>query len=506
MKTKIFLLLFFLSVPVCIYSQDLFAESNQSGIGKDDIVASIDTINITAEEFFYSYEFGPAFPKRENNSKEVHLKYLINEKLLAGEGYKNGVIEQDDVKGMFNDFRSDIASEEMFRQEILPRVKVTEEEVNKVTEKKLFHYDLRWLYCKSEGQAAGMMKQIDSGISFDTLFNAQLNDSVFKDDRQMNSTLYDIYMKNPFLASILDTLKAGTIPPPVHSDDGWYIIKIDNITRDMITGEAEMNKIRAESVEGIKKSKMGIESDKFIRGLFDKENPVIKRDAFTFLRSYLGKFVLPPEKYDGWGLEAKLDSALSALGLKRGDKDPGITLVAGTVYNYSVDEFVEWYRDRSEYIKFSENDPGSFSKSLENYIWLMVRDRMLGDTSASKGYDNDPWVKKQVSWWRDKIAYSAYRNQLEKSVTLTSDEINLVKENKKTEKDIMSEELSKKILHKVLKLRQEHKIVINKDVLDKLKVSSENDKKAIDIYFVKRGNLIPRTLFPTIDNDWISWE
>ena len=45
-----------------------------------------------------------------------------------------------------------------------------------------------------------------------------------------------------------------------------------------------------------------------------------------------------------------------------------------------------------------------------------------------------------------------------------------------------------------------------KNVLDKIKVSSENDKKAIDMYIVKRGNLIPRPAFPSIDNDWASWE
>ncbi len=131
---------------------------------------------------------------------------------------------------------------------------------------------------------------------------------------------------------------------------------------------------------------------------------------------------------------------------------------------------------------------------------------MIGETAAKKGYNDSPWVKKQASWWKDKIAYSAYRNRLQKSINLTSDEINLVKENKKSESDIMGEELSNKVLHKVLQLRQEHKIVVNKDVLDKINVSSENDKKAIDIYFIKKGSLIPRTLFPSIDNDWINWE
>ena len=506
MKTKIFLFLFFLFYPGYIFSQDLFYESNHDNISKEDIVARIDTISVTAEEFFYSYEFGPAFPKRESDSKSVHLKYLIDEKLLALEGYKSGVLKQDDVKGMYEDFKSDLAAEEMFRQEILPKVQISEDEIDRVTEKKLIEYDIRWLYSKDENSAENLLKQLKEGVLFDSLFNAQLNDSVFSNDRQMTSSLYDIYMKNPLLAGILDTLKSGVIPPPVHTDDGWYIIKVDDIKTNMITGEAEINKLRKESAEGIQKSKMGMMSDEYVRDLFDSEKPVIKRDAFIFLRSYLGRFVLDPGKYSEWGLDVKLDSALSILGLNDGDTYPGITLVTGETRKFSMDEFIEWYRDRAEYIKFSESDLSSFSRSLENMIWLMVRDRMLGETAAQKSYDNNPWVKKQASWWKDKISYSAYRNQLQKSIKLSSDEINLVKENKKSESDILSEELSKKLLHKVLQLKEEHKVVINKAILDKINVSSENDKKAIDIYFIKKGSLIPRTLFPSIDNDWKNWE
>ncbi len=332
MKTKIFLFLFFLFYPCYIFSQDLFSESNQESVSKEDIVAQVDTITITAEEFFYSYEFGPAFPKRENDSKAVHLKYLINEKLLAQEGYRTGLMEQDDVEGMFEDIKSDLAAEEMFRQEILPKVKITKDEIDKVTEKKLIEYDIRWLYSYDENSSAGLLEQLKGGVSFDTLFRAQLNDSVFINDRQMTSTLYDIYMKNPQLAGVIDTLQAGVIPPPIHTDDGWYIIKVNNIKRNLITGEAEINKLRAESSEGIKKSKLGIMSDDFVKSLFDAEKPVIKRDAFIFLRSYLGKFVLDPGKYSEWKLEDKIDTALSALGLKRGDAYPGITLVAGENY------------------------------------------------------------------------------------------------------------------------------------------------------------------------------
>lgn len=504
MKTFIFLLwIFSLSFS---YSQDLFIEANPDNINKDDVVASVDTINITAEEFYYNYEFGPAFPKREKNSKEKYLNYIINEKLLALEGYKEGLPDRDYEKGILNDFRSDIASEELFRKEILPEVHIGEDEINKIIEKKLIEYEIRWLYAPDEPSVELYLRQLKTGISFDTLFNVQLNDSVFLYDRQMKSTLYDIYIKNPVFAQILDTLKAGTISAPIHTDDGWYIIKIDNILKSLITTETEQNKFRSESIDALKASKMGSLSDEYVKNLFDKERPVIKRDAFNILRSYLGKFVLSPENYSGWNLDAKLDSALAHLGLKRGDTYPGITLVAGTNHNYLLDDFIVWYRNREEYIKFSKKDLINFSMSIENLIWTMLRDKMLGEIAAEKGYNNVPWVRKQTEWWKDKIAYSAYKNELTESIKLNSDEIKLVKDKKKSESDILGEKLSAKILHKVLELKNKYKISINKDVLGRLKVSSENDKKAIDIYFVKRGNLIPRLLYPAIDYEWIGWE
>lgn len=488
------------------YSQDLFTETNQNNINKEDIVARVDTIKITAEEFYYSYEFGPAFPKRESNSKETHLNYIINEKLLALDGYKENILEQDYAKGIFSDIQSDLAAEELFREEILPKVEISEIEIDKVIEKKLIKYEIRWLYSENQQSIENYFIQLRNTASFDSLFYSQLNDSVFADDRQMKSSLYNIYIKNPVFAQILDTLKAGNISTPIRADDGWYIIKIDNVWKNLIMNETEQNKLRSESIEALNTSKMAVLSDQYVKSLFEDEKPIIKREAFNILRSYLGKFVLTPEKYSDWGLDMKLDSALANLGLNRGDKYPGIFLVVGTNHNYSLDEFIIWYRNRELYVKFLKNDLTEFSKSLENLIWIMIRDNLLTEIASQKGYNKVPWVKKQSDWWRDKIVYSVYRNELAKSITLNSNEINLVKDKKESQSEIMSEKLSEKILHKILELKKKYKISINNDVLNKIKVSSENDKKAIDMYIVKRGNLIPRLAYPSIDNDWASWE
>ncbi len=73
-------------------------------------------------------------------------------------------MEQDDEEGMFEDIKSDLAAEEMFKQEILPEVKITKDEVDKVTEKKLIEYDIRWLYSYDENSSAGLLKQLKGGI------------------------------------------------------------------------------------------------------------------------------------------------------------------------------------------------------------------------------------------------------------------------------------------------------------------------------------------------------
>jgi hypothetical protein len=251
---------------------------------------------------------------------------------------------------------------------------------------------------------------------------------------------------------------------------------------------------------------MDILSDQYVKELFANENPIIKQDVFNVLRSYLGKFILAPEKYSEFDLEKKLDLALANLGLKRGDKYPGLTLVECKSINLTLDEFIIWYKIREQNVKFIKDDLMRFSKSLEDLVWLMVRDKFVINQAYQKGYDKSDWVVKQSKWWKEKISYSAYRNELANSTTLNSEEIKLADSKSKSQSELLSEKLSKKILYKILELKKKYNVTINKNVLDDIKVSSENDKKAIDMYIVKRGNLIPRPAFPTIDIEWASWE
>jgi len=481
--------------------------NSPEGINQSGVVAEIDSLKITAEEFYLSYEYGPAFPKRKNDSKERYLNYMINEKLLALDGYSRKIDTTGQAVEALNELRNDLAAEELFKQDILSKVKIEKREIDSAVSKKNIILEIKWLFAANDERLTSYLNQLKSGISFDSLFNQQLNDTVFFDNRYMKIERDLLGKKNPALAAIADSLKAGEISLPVHTNDGWYIIKLENASEDLITTESEYETAEQEAVSSIKKYKMDKLSDVYVNELMKQHNPVIKRDAFNFLRSYLGNLLLSKEKYSDWNLSEKLTSAVNNLNNSGEENYTKALLVELNDGKFTIAEFLTWYRSRSHYINLNESDLKSFSVSLENLIWRMVRDRLLAQKAFERGFNNAETVIKQTNWWRDKIISSMVKNEITNSVLLENKEVKTGNKNDSMKVSAeIDEEFNEKLLRKILSLKKNHKTVINKKLLNQINVSVENDPRAVEFYIVKQGTLIPRTPYPTIDKDWAKWE
>ena len=475
---------------------------------EDSVVAKVGNIEITVNEFINCYEFGPAFYKKVKDSKKVFLNHLINEKLLALDGYSRSLDSLSDVENIFNEFESDIATEELFKDEILKKISYTKEEIDTVAKQKLIEVELQWIYSSSEDEIRKVYDSLTAGIDFQKLFNKQLNDSVYYEDRYLKSSRYVLGLKNYELAKIIDTIKVNTFSKPIKANDGWYIVKLMNINYPLIVNESEQNKIMKEAETAMIKKKMDQLSDVYVNSLMMKSNPVIKRKAFQVLRSYLAQFDLPKETYDKWRLSEILKEALSSFDLSNQKNINDITLVELNNEKITLIDFINWYRARDEYIKFDKRSFEGYSRSLENVIWRMVRDRLLTEEARKKGYFERRIVKEQSKWWKDKILYSTVKNELMNSILIEKKEINNADKNlnNKSYSEFIEDELTKKMFHKINELKNKYTITINEDLLKSIKVSEENDVKALDLYIVKRGGLIPRTPFPTIDNYWSHWQ
>jgi len=474
----------------------------------DEIVASVGPISITAEEFSNSYEFGPAFVKRKADSKSRYLKYMIYEKLLTLDGYSRNFDKQEEISSLIKDFESDLATEEMFKEDILNKIEISEKEVDTIVTQKQLELEIRWLFMESVEELKSYTSVLQSEVKFDSLYQLQFEDSIYVDDRSMKISRYQLGKKNPELAEIIDTLPVGQVSNPIEADDGWYIFKIHNVWQNIITTEAEMIRLRQESVNFLKKKKMDQLSDKYVNQLLLEEDPLIKIQSFNLLRSYIGLYTLSKEKYNLWNLSDKLNQALDELNVTK--ENIGQTILIemndGTIL---LKEFLIWYRNRSQYIKFNKTNLQSFSSSVESIVWRMTRDKLLTGQAYERNFQKTESVIKQSKWWKDKIVYSAVKKDIVESVELKEEEVRYNSSESldvKSNEEKINTEITRRLLLKLNELKREYEININEDVLAKINVSEENDPRAIDFYTVKKGGLIPRTPYPTIDFDWINWE
>ena len=464
------------------------------------ILAEAGGEKITVKEFIYGYEFGPSFPKKVKDSKEVYLNYLINEKLLAADGYSRGVDTMPIVKENLYGIETDLATEELFKDKVLKQVKVSDEEVNAAVRKKLITVELKWLFAPDKDSLRFYTEGLSKGISFDSIFRLQLKDSVFEDQRKWNTDLFDLEQKSSMIAGLIKNQKAGSISSPVKGPDGWYIFNIVNIWKNVLPSQSEINEMKEKSGRVLEKARMDSLSDEYVRKIFVEQNPQINGKTFDLLRTYLARNEVDPEKFKEWRIDDKLNSLqLQADSLKKDVSS--FVLVEMKEGSYSFKDFIDWLRYREQVIKFNETDFNAFSKSVESYVWHMVRDNSLTSRAFAEGYQNKKLVREQLGWWKDKIVYAIVRDELTGSALMDNK-----KEGFKFENKPLSDEANKKLLHKVIALRQKYKIKINKEILSEIRVENENDPKSVDVYAVKKGGVFPRPAFPSIDILWQNWQ
>ncbi|MFV1977007.1 MAG: hypothetical protein ACC651_14790, partial [Candidatus Scalindua sp.] len=437
-----------------------------SELKTDAAVATVGPITISIDEFYNSYEFGPAFIKRKSDSKKNHLKYMIYEKLLALDGYSRNLDKEEEITSLIKDYESDLATEEMFKEDILNNIEISEKEIDTVVTQKQLELDIRWLFVISQDELNSYTNVLQSEALFDSLYQLQFEDSIYLDDRSMKINRYQLGKKNPELAEIIDTLPVGHVSNPIEADDGWYIFKIHNVWQNVITTEAEMMKLRKESINSLKKIKMDDLSDKYVHKLLLDQNPVIKIQSFNILRAYLGIYNLTKEKYDEWNLSDKLNQALNGLNVTK--ENIGQTILVeindGTIL---LKEFLVWYRNRSQYIKFNKTNLQSYSSSVENLVWRMVRDELLTRQAYERNFQQTESVIKQSKWWKDKIVYSAVKKDIVESVELKQEEVrynSLDSLDVKSNEEKINTEITRRLLLKLNELKREYEINVNENL------------------------------------------
>jgi len=502
------LIVFILMVFQNVQSTEL--KSNEHNVAKNNIdsevVANVGNIKITNEEFRLNYEFGHVFTKKINNSKEKHLNYMINEKLFALEAESIGLDTSRQVINYLNTINSDLATEELYIDEILSKVEIMDNEIDSVITRKSMDVKVKWLFSDSEFEINSLNLKLKSGIPFVSLFKQRYKLKEEIDSKELKTNRYLLGKKNPSLGKIVDTLESKKFSKPIFMDDGWYIIYLESFNQQAILTETDFTRLKTEAIDAVKMIKMNSISDKYVNNLMIDNVPIIKSTAFRILRSYLSNYILKKELYEQWSLPKKMDEALAELDNKSKSDISKLVLINMKSTEVTISQFLEWFWLRDQYIKFDNSSLEAYTLSLKDIVFRMVRDELLTNTAKKKGYFESDVVKKQFSWWREKVLSSAFKNYLRNTINVSSDEIAPQKGNEKDINIDIEKEYTAKLFRTIQKLKQKYSIVIDEDILDNIIVSEEENPSAISLYTIKKGGLIPRTPYPTIDSEWANWE
>ena len=489
------------------------------------VVARVGPTVITAQEFLYGYLFGPSFVKKRPDSRRRYLECMMREKILALGERARGATQDPRVRANLDAVEGDLATEELYRDDVLSGVHVTEEEVAAAAQKQRVEVTVRWLYAAERKGADSLARRLQTGETFDALFQKQCAGGVPREDRSMTVTMMDLMKRNAAMARIVEILPAGRPSDVITVPDGQYIMQVDSVrTNAIVTGSAEaearhdaqrwLTQQRTDSLSGLYVQKMMLEAD-----------PVIERRTFDILRAYLGTVLVTDSTFNAWGLADRFRGEEDTVQYRDPNRYERHTLVQTKTGALTLGMFMAWYRLREPNLKLRLVSPQSFFVSLEEIVWRMVRDELLVRRARARGLHERPGVVAQRTWWEDKLLYQVAKDSLSRTITWTDttlreyfdkhprlhrDGTGTMRRFEEAKEDVLREwyamALSERMLRRLNALKGRYPVSVDDAALRRVPVDAEADPRAIDVAVAKKGGTFPRPAYPTIDPFWQTWQ
>ena len=487
------------------------------------IVARVGPVAITAQEFFDSYAFGPAFVKRQADARRRHLDYMISEKILALGERAKGNAQDPRVAAGVDAVEGDLATEELYREDVLSGVHVSGEEVAVAARRRNVEVTVRWVYAAERKDIDTLAHRLDRGETFDRIFAEECR-NVPREDRSMKVNMMDLMMRNAAMGRIVENLHPGVPSGIIIVPDGHYIVQVDSVWTTAITTATAEAEARSDARRALTEHKADSLSGIYVQGLMLGAEPVIQRRSFDILRASLGAQMLNDSTFAAWGLADRFrtngDSVVYTQ-IGRYDQDTLVTLHTGAV---TIGGFLGWYHVREQNLKLRLTGPQEFFLSLQDLVWRMVRDELLVRKATDRKLQNRPGVTAQKRWWEDKLLYQVAKDSLAKTITWTDstlrayydahprfrrDPLGKPQSFDQAKDDVLREwygiALNERVLHRLNALRSRYPVAVDDKALARVPVDADVDPRAIDVVVAKKGGTFPRPAFPTIDPYWQTW-
>jgi hypothetical protein len=481
------------------------------------VIAAVGQYTITVKEFREGYEFGPSFIQHSADPKADYLQYLINEKLIALDGFAHGLDTMDSVRRILRELEDDIAVTEWYRREIVPLVHIDSLRVQEGVEEKSVTLTYRSISSDDEISLRDIKSQLDRGMLFDSLF-ASLKEAPAFAVKEVSGDFFTIHESNAQIADTLARMKPGSCSEIIRTGSGFSLVRLDRTRKDLITTITAYESMRAKVERYFAEHILDSITVSYTRSLMEKCPPTISGES---LNTIVGLLLNPAGQSPTEGQEEIGMKDLVRPEVVLPDNPGGRALVTSTCDAFTIRDFTVWYSYRHFKIAGSRRTATTVW-TIKEMIFRMVRDKRLIRIARAKGYGEDPNVQSEMNQWKSKLSYWKQKSAAISPPVLTDEAVHsFYSENKrryerdakgaevayeqakgKVANDLLLFEYNKQLFRYIQSLKEKYPVTVNESVLKSIHVADEGLSKKIDVVILKRGGTLPRRAFPSIDKEW----
>ncbi len=488
------------------------------------VLARVGDREITVDEFKYSYEFSFAPLRFGEDSKLLYLDRMIDELLLANEGYYNGLHHSRYVIRRVRRRKSNDLLQAFYQKYVYSRVKIPEQELQEAIKKASINWRMIIWPVNSRLRAEQIIKETEKS-SLEDYIDQQLKkqEVPVKNKKFFETDWLDFYDVRPQVLSMIENLEIGKTSDPIPCDDGFILVQILDI-----------------NLHGIKEDdlKFGAKRKKMYKRLFnvraDSISSVLMDSVLTPRQvrvkgAIIEQLVSPLYQWVKNGLpgnksliQTLQDSAgLSAGHLKKINKLLDRTLVTTIDSNISVRAYLDYmnYYRRTLNQSRSEKD---FRQRLITEIGRMIKNKTFIAIAEREGFSDLDSIKTDVYKWERKWTYDMQRFDYVKDIEVTREELDSFFKNRWRDLDIANVDTTRFykyeaeahniILHekhiaflknKLDKLKLKYPVWVDTTLLKSIEVDATAKSQEISMFVAKKFS--GEAVVPIVDSKWVGY-
>ncbi len=432
--------------------------------GEGAIVATVGGEPIYARDFVLNYELGFHHLYRGGNTRLSYLNRIIDEKLLALEGIRRGLLDHAEVNRNIEDLRDELLVEQVFQRYVNDSVRITPQDITLAMQQDQTSFRLRYLPAKSSLEARRVRDEaLRTGLPALILEYVSKNDEHNLHPADFESPYVKSYDLRPDLMAAIIDLPVGEISTPVPYHGQFLLLEVVDIRREPVSPSGEA---RATFEQVVFNQKAKVMARDFIGSMMKPLDVRLKPSSYRSLREEIWQ-LYQEQPLQGnllTALQAREDSATKQLRFTLDD-----VLITTSDGDWTVREFLAAFPATRYPLRHERRE--EFENDLYDAVGLTLRDHYFVKRALEEDLDEDPVLRHELALWTDKWVYRVLLEEITEG-----------------------EEVVKEI---VLRLRNRYPVVVHRAVLDTLTLSPPN---YVGLTVLKGHTLRPA--FPVADPVW----